>query len=114
MSGDLICRGDVDPRNLANPRRLDGVPYTDYERGYNDGIIDAYWLTHNAKAIEAEPVFHARWKLRGGLFRCTHCDAKALWSKNGGTHGYSHEYEQVVAKRCHVCGAHMDEEVADG
>lgn len=66
-----------------------------------------------APAVEAEPVIHAYWKLRGGLFRCTRCDAKALWSKNGGTHGYSYEYEQVKAKRCHMCGAHMDEEAAD-
>ncbi len=79
---------------------------------YALGIIER--MLKEAPAADVEPVVHARWKLRGGLFRCTHCDAKALWSMNGGTHLYSREYEQVEAQRCHVCGAHMDEEVTDG
>lgn len=100
---DLIRRDDVDPRNLANPRKLDGVPYTDYERGYNDGVIDAYWLTRNAKAVEAEPVVHAHWE---------------RFKHPSGTHGIRCSHCKTVngrkSKRCPECGAHMDEEVADG
>lgn len=98
MSNDLIRRGDVDPRNLANPRKLNGVPYTDYERGYNDGIIDAYWLTHNAKAVEAEPVVHAHWIEHddelGLSVECSACHIETCGE----------------SPRCPVCGAHMDEE----
>lgn len=100
MSNDLIRRGDVDPRNLANPRKLNGVPYTDYERGYNDGIIDAYWLTHNAKAVEAEPVVHAHWE----------CECEPYCFCSNCHHKFS-LFDRVP--RCPNCGAHMDEEVAE-
>lgn len=78
---DLIRRDDVDPRNLANPRKLNGVPYTDYERGYNDGIIDAYWLTRGAKAVEAEPVVHARWEfehIQQIAPNCSNCGMQSI------------------------------------
>ena len=94
-AGGVLHRGAADPKSA-------------YVR-----FAEVCAAVEGALAVEAEPVVHARWKLRGGLFRCTHCDAKALWSMNGGTHLYSREYEQVEAQRCHVCGAHMDEEVTE-
>lgn len=64
-------------------------------------------------AVDAEVVRHGRWIPRGGRFRCSECDAKALWSDAGGTGGFSHEWVQVCAKYCHICGAKMDAEVQD-
>lgn len=100
---DLIRRDDVDPRNLANPRKLNGVPYTDYERGYNDGIIDAYWVIQRAKAVEAEPVVHAHWvpapDIGDCCYRCSNCGR--IIDKY-----YEDDYDY-----CAKCGAHMDEEV---
>lgn len=58
---ELVLRGDVDPRNLAFPIKMDGTEYSDYERGYNDGVIAAYQLTRQARALVAEPVVHAHW-----------------------------------------------------
>lgn len=103
---EFVLRGDVDPRNLANPRRLNGVPYTDYERGYNDGVIAAYWLTRQVKAMPVEPVVHAHWDSE---HRCSACGAEAI------SHDLDEETRAYYAtRRCPDCGAHMDEEVADG
>lgn len=104
---ELVLRGDVDPRNLANPRRLNGVPYTDYERGYNDGVIAAYWLTRSAKAVSAEPVVHAHWVMRGGRRYCSACGTMGCVTRDRDDFWYT-----VGTKRCPECGAHMDEEVA--
>lgn len=63
----------------------------------------------NLPAADVEPVVHAHWFLRGGLFRCSHCDAKAAWERKGGTGGFSWEFEQSKAPYCPSCGARMDE-----
>lgn len=110
---ELVLRGDVDPRNLANPRRLNGEPYTDYERGYNDGVIAAYWLTRSAKAVEAEPVVHAHW--------VSEIVKKCDWK--GRKRDYYQPYSCPVchtpdlrkgeSKYCSECGAKMDKEIED-
>lgn len=62
------------------------------------------------KSADVAPVVHGRWIMRGGKFRCSICDARASWEKEGGTGGWSHEYVQVKSRYCHSCGARMDEE----
>ena len=104
---DLIRRDDVDPRNLANPRKLNGVPYTDYERGYNDGIIDAYWVIQRAKAVESEPMVHAHWikhTVAGEDF--FGLPVLKVWACNCSACGLNGIEE---TPRCPHCGAHMDE-----
>ncbi len=57
---------------------------------------------------DLEPVRHGSWLLRGGRFRCSVCDGKALWRCDGGTGCWSHEYTQAKSVRCPHCGAKMD------
>ena len=54
------------------------------------------------------PVRHGHWYNRGGRFRCSVCDNKALLKDIGGTGGWSHEYEQQKSPYCPDCGAKMD------
>lgn len=60
-------------------------------------------------AADVEPVRHGHWYNRGGRFRCSVCDNKALLKDIGGTGGWSHEYEQQKSPYCPNCGAKMDE-----
>lgn len=53
-------------------------------------------------------VRHGKWIMRGGRFRCSECDGKALMQDVGGTGGFSHEFEQVKSDICPHCGAKMD------
>ena len=53
-------------------------------------------------------VRHGEWIMRGGRFRCSECDGKALMQDVGGTGGFSHEFEQVKSDICPHCGAKMD------
>ena len=106
---ELVLRGDVDPRNLCYLIHVDGTEYNDYERGYNDGVIAAYWLTRSARKIEAEPVIHAHWEFyedASGEWwdKCSGCGGKI---PNEG--GYCCDLP-----RCPYCGAHMDEVMSDG
>ena len=57
---------------------------------------------------DVEPVRHGHWYNRGGRFRCSACDNKALLKDIGGTGGWSHEYEQQKSPYCPNCGAKMD------
>ena len=53
------------------------------------------------------PVKHGHWYNRGGRFRCSVCDNKALLKDIGGTGGWSHEYEQQKSPYCPNCGAKL-------
>jgi hypothetical protein len=68
----------------------------------------------NLPAVDAAPIIHAKWIMRGGKFRCSNCDGKAKWDKNGGTGGWSSEYTQVKTAFCPYCGAIMDGGKNDG
>ena len=59
-------------------------------------------------AADVAPVNHGHWYNRGGRFRCSVCDNKALLKDIGGTGGWSHEYEQQKSPYCPNCGAKMD------
>ena len=61
-------------------------------------------------AADVVPVRHGHWYNRGGRFRCSVCDNKALLKDIGGTGGWSHEYEQQKSPYCPNCGAKMDGE----
>lgn len=72
-----------------------------------DAIGVRYYI-ENAPTVEAAPVVHGKWIMRGGRFRCSECDAKALWRDAGGTGGFSHEFEQAKTCVCPNCAAKMD------
>lgn len=77
----------------------------------SDPAIGLYAAARCCKALpaaEVEPVRHGYWFLRGGRFRCSVCDGKALWNCDGGTGGYRCEYTQAESSRCPHCGAIMD------
>lgn len=57
--------------------------------------------------ITVAPVKHGHWYNRGGRFRCSVCNNKALLKDIGGTGGWSHEYEQQKSPYCPNCGADM-------
>ena len=59
------------------------------------------------KLADVVPVRHGHWYNRGGRFRCSVCDNKALLKDIGGTGGWSHEYEQQKSPYCPNCGASM-------
>ena len=73
---------------------------------------DVLLMVKSAPTIDTATVVHGHWFLRGGRFRCSRCDARALLEDVGGTGGFSHEYEQVKSKICPSCGARMDAEEA--
>lgn len=62
-------------------------------------------LGSNADVVK---VRHGEWVMRGGRFRCSECDGKALMQDVGGTGGFSHEFEQLKSDFCPNCGAKMD------
>ena len=66
------------------------------------------WTILDIPAADVEPVKHGHWYNRGGRFRCSVCDNKALLKDIGGTGGWSHEYEQQKSPYCPNCGAKMD------
>lgn len=73
-----------------------------------EGFTEAYHIIkYVLPTVDAVPVVHGRWIMRGGKFRCSVCDAKANWVECGGS-CFSHEYEQVKSPWCHSCGAKMD------
>ena len=73
------------------------------------GIIIAIdILEKQAPTSDVAEVRHGKWIMRGGRFRCSECDGKALIQDVGGTGGFSHEFEQVKSDICPHCGAKMD------
>ena len=71
-------------------------------------INDCMNVLDEMPAADVEPVRHGHWYNRGGRFRCSACDNKALLKDIGGTGGWSHEYEQQKSPYCPNCGAKMD------
>ena len=61
-----------------------------------------------APAVEAEPVVHAHWIMRGGRRYCSACQQMACVTRDRDDFWYT-----KGTKRCSECGAHMDEGVAD-
>ena len=65
------------------------------------------WTILDIPAADVAPVKHGHWYNRGGRFRCSVCDNKALLKDIGGTGRWSHEYEQQKSPYCPNCGASM-------
>jgi DNA-directed RNA polymerase subunit RPC12/RpoP len=65
-----------------------------------------------ADDVEAEPtvdaveVVHGRWFMRGGIFRCSECDSKALLKLDSNVGG-CREYTHFRSNYCPNCGAKM-------
>lgn len=68
---------------------------------------DVAEVMEGALAVEAEPVVHAHWIMRGGRRYCSACGTMACVTRDREDFWYT-----VGTKRCPECGAHMDEEVA--
>ena len=103
----------IERNAVVNGLRAAIKKYSDDKSEAN--IITALIFQRFAKEIEAipaadvEPVRHGHWYNRGGRFRCSVCDNKALLKDIGGTGGWSHEYEQQKSPYCPNCGAKMDD-----
>ena len=67
------------------------------------------WYNGLGNVVEVEPVVHAHWIMRGGRRYCSACGTMACVTRDTDDFWYT-----VGTKRCPECGAHMDEEVADG
>ena len=72
------------------------------------GVLMAISKLKEAPVADVVEVRHGKWVMRGGRFRCSECDGKALMQDVGGTGGFSHEFEQVKSNICPHCGAKMD------
>ena len=96
MTGDLISRKALISKMFPYGMP-DGGNYGINARAVRDTIV-------GAKAVEAEPVVHAHWVDRpDGAYRiCTNCRS-----------GIPTMQRPLMWLRCPVCGAHMDEEVAE-
>ena len=77
-------------------------------KAYLDGLTDAYTLICQAPAADVVERKTGKWFLRGGQFRCSVCDSKALWLRKGSTGGWSHEYNSEPSNYCPNCGAKME------
>lgn len=76
----------------------------------NDTALDvlkmvAGWL-NEAPTVDAVEVVHGRWFMRGGIFRCSECDSKALLKLDGNVGG-CREYTHFRSNYCPNCGADM-------
>lgn len=71
-------------------------------------IICGFKANFKQSIADVVEVRHGKWIMRGGRFRCSECDGKALMQDIGGTGGFSHEFEQVKSDFCPHCGAKMD------
>lgn len=74
---------------------------------------DGHWTGEHF--LEAEPVVHAHWFLTEPEFLdCSACGTAYYTGMETWSDAQSHLEYAGGPKRCPHCGAHMDEEVADG
>ena len=74
---------------------------------YYVGIADASGAVVEAPTVDAVEVVHGRWFMRGGIFRCSECDSKALLKLDSNVGG-CREYTHFRSPYCPHCGAKMD------
>ena len=96
----------IERNNVISHKR----PFTEFDEGGWSCKVQAVAVEdiQNIPAADVAPVRHGHWYNRGGRFRCSVCDNKALLKDIGGTGGWSHEYEQQKSPYCPNCGAKMD------
>lgn len=110
MNGDLISRKAL-IKKMFPYGMPDGGNYGINARAVMEALT-------KAAAVEAEPVVHAHWEDKWGgkyanpRYVCSACKAETLYvfEKNGLDQWFE---VQAMTTRCHCCGAHMDEEVAE-
>lgn len=81
-------------------------PFTEREYEIYRRIVELEMVVGKTPAVESEPVVHARWIVPDDNYpdTCSNCLFEFVWDGDDDYH----------PKRCPHCGAHMDEEVADG
>ena len=93
--------------------KLKNMEATSPNKVYQNAMEDMIYyfipkIIDEIPSADVAPVRHGYWYNRGGRFRCSVCDNKALLKDIGGTGGWSHEYEQQKSPYCPNCGARMD------
>ncbi len=102
VDGDLISRSEL----LKFPIRRDHYDRENGNPHFINGIETVMEYAEALPAVAAEPVVHAHWQENEqdvGWYK------NVLWCSNCGKGDST-----VRAPICRYCGAHMDEEVADG
>jgi hypothetical protein len=98
-SGDWIRLSDL----MKFPIRIDHYDKEHGNEHFVYGVETVLEYAENLPRVEAEPVVHAHWE---------------RFKHPSGTHGIRCSHCKTVngrrSKHCPECGAHMDEEVADG
>ena len=80
--------------------------YDHFENGYENAFDSVdYWIKAQPK-VDAVEVVHGRWFMRGGIFRCSECDSKALLKLDSNVGG-CREYTHFRSNYCPNCGADM-------
>lgn len=95
---------DADALDFKFDRRC----FSEEDENYVRGVDEAIGVVKNAPTINPDDlVKHGEWMIRGGRFRCSECDSKALLKEDGGSGGFR-EFVQVKSNYCPNCGAKMD------
>lgn len=114
-SGDLISRAAL----MKFPIRIDHYDKVNGNEHFVYGVETVLEYAECLPRVEAEPVVHAHWedeyggKYANPRYRCSVCKGKALYKFERNLLDQWQEV-QALTDRCPNCGAHMDEEVADG
>lgn len=78
-------------------------------RAHNTEHLHFMRLAEVAPAADVEPIIHAHWFVDDEYLTCSHCGESYLAGDTKGEVKFLLECGDVH-KRCHGCGAHMDEE----
>ncbi len=97
----------IDANALLNTleRYVNPMP-GEHGNGYLSGLATAMDEVDAASTVDAKPVVHGRWFMRGGIFRCSECDSKALLKIDSNVGG-CREYTHIRSNYCPNCGADM-------
>ena len=79
---------------------------TDFDTGFHSATSQIMGLIAYIPTVEAVPVVHAEWKMRGGKLYCTNCGKKALAEKDR-----DDWYGCERSNFCPHCGADMRKKV---
>lgn len=69
----------------------------------------AIGMVRGAPVVDVEPIIHAHWFVADEYLVCSHCGESYFAGDTRGEVKFLLECGDVH-KRCHGCGAHMDEE----
>ncbi len=107
---EALYREIAELENLARNRVIDtptsSPAYMRYVTQLNERSRFKYKIADFPCTDVIEKIRKGKWIMRGGWFRCSECDQKALLKESDGTGGF-YEYEQVKSNYCPNCGAKM-------